>query len=64
MFNISNENSFQSHGSKNYILKSDFLNTTESQNNISKEENNYSNLKTIKFIYFHHYLRFLEPSRI
>ena len=40
---ISNENSFQSHGSKNYILKSDFLNTTESQNNISKEENNYSN---------------------
>ncbi len=25
---ISNENSFQSHGSKNYFLKSDFLNTT------------------------------------
>ena len=43
MSKISNENSFQSHGSKNYILKSDFLNTTESQNNISKEENNYSN---------------------
>ena len=28
MLKISNENSFQSHGSKNYILKSDFLNTT------------------------------------
>ena len=34
--NLSNENSFQSHGSKNFILKSDFL---ENTNNISKEEN-------------------------
>ena len=36
MLKISNENSFQSHWSKNYILKSDFL---ENTNNISKEDN-------------------------
>ena len=41
IFNLSHENSFLNL-SKNYILKSDFL-TTESQNNISKEENFYSN---------------------
>ena len=35
--NLSNENSFQSHGSKNFILKTDFLENTN--NNISKEDN-------------------------
>ena len=48
-FNLSNENSFQSHGNKNYILKSDFLNTTESQNNISKEESFNKNINNDRF---------------